>query len=184
MNSMFTDAQLNFGKVLVLNKNSKIKISEITTKIRATSIKPLRASRRKIEAANILISDLQYAFWYTNGYVKHLELKIYSVGGNVASTFLALAHENDFVAAITLDPTDVKKLHNNVVILGKLSQTANVMNSALVHATELQAMMSANKDDVTKVQACKVILESSIADLRSDLHIYNDRLEQTISSKW
>lgn len=124
LNQMFTDEQLNVGKVLIMSSNHNIPTHTIERLIRSTLIELDRESSERDALLEYVVENSfaalnQRSF---NGY------EIYIADGtNPCSSLLRAAESASFVAAVEIDAADLKSLHNASVSHKHISNARNAM---------------------------------------------------------
>lgn len=124
LNKMFPDDQLNVGKVLIMNSGHNIPLQTIERLTRSTLTELDSASNNRdafleYAVANSLAATQQEHFH---------EYEIYIANNpNACSMLLRTAEPESFVAAVELDATELKALHNASVSHKHITTARNAM---------------------------------------------------------
>lgn len=114
MTAEMSDSEIEFGNILVLKKDSNLKLSDVKRLTRARTVRLLKETK-DMTTVDLLYRNITYAC----NYLKmcgdnYCFVKIYQLDGDIASTLLSI-QTPDFLAAICLSTQQFKSLHNAVV---------------------------------------------------------------------
>ncbi len=112
LDDKYKDSELNFGRLLVLNGNAKNKLATIKRCVRSKYAKRVKQNAPFEDANSLLINDLCRGFDIC-GQGDGDTCQIFQVDSDAASAFAALGLEG-FIAAIDINASELKKLHNSI----------------------------------------------------------------------
>ena len=182
MNDIFSDDQLNVGKILVLEKNHKLTTSKIKKLTRATTIKKLKSSKT-FDIDSLIISNVNnglLALDDTSSY----DYDVYYVTGN-SSVSSALRLITDSVrGTIEWDAKKVKRLHNACFTKIKIDNAKVQLTNAKRYHEELVEAL--NNQKLSKTVASKTKSLSKITDGYADavLKITVNNIRILMKSVW
>lgn len=151
MNEIFTDDQLNIGKVLVIGSGHNLKLSQIKQLIRASKVRKIKWSGNYDDIDTFILSTMYKA-------ISALEIgeligaDVYRVeGDDVVLTMLAMK-TGGRCKSVNLDAKNVKKLHNACLTKQSIDRAKSSMANAVEIHNDLSVLLTKQKmkNGVTK----------------------------------
>jgi hypothetical protein len=141
MKPIFTDEQLNIGKVLIIGGGHNLPVAEIKRITRATKVRKLKWTDNENDIDDFIISTLYETLYVLNE--NSLEGgDIYRVSGiNSITTFLALKISKPY-RAINLEAKYMKILHNSWLTKQTIDTTRQCMKEAVEAHNNLELLLS------------------------------------------
>jgi hypothetical protein len=174
MNEVFTDEQLNVGKVLILAAGHKLKLSEIKRLTRATKVRKLKWSDKNDDIDTFILLTM-YKTISALGNEDLVDGDVYRVNGVDAVSVMLVLRTGGTCTSVNLDATKIKKLHNACLTKQCIDKARREMLSALKSHNDLAVMLTKQKmkNSITKKTNSLEKLAKGYAD---------DELELTIGS--
>lgn len=124
LNQMFTDGQLNFGKVLIMNSGHNIPLQTIERLTRSTLTELDSATCNRDAFLEYVVENSLAAINQEHFH----EYEIYVADNSDAcSMLLRTAEPEGFIAAVELDTTELKALHNASISHKHITNARNAM---------------------------------------------------------
>jgi hypothetical protein len=182
MNEIFTDDQLNIGKVLVIGSGHNLKLSQIKELIRASKVRKIMWSGNYDDIDTFILSTMYKA-------ISALEIgeltgaDVYRVeGDDVVLTMLAMK-TGGRCKSINLDAKNVKKLHNACLTKQSIDRAKSSMSNAVEIHNDLSVLLTKQKmkNGVTKKTNAldKVVQGYADAELAETLEKIKDVMSKT-----
>lgn len=182
MNEIFTDDQLNIGKVLVIGSGHNLKLSQIKQLIRAGKVRKIKWSGNYDDIDTFILSTMYKA-------ISALEIgeligaDVYRVeGDDVVLTMLAMK-TGGRCKSVNLDAKNVKKLHNACLTKQSIDRAKSSMANAVEIHNNLSVLLTKQKmkNGVTKKTNAldKVVQGYADAELAETLEKIKDVMSKT-----
>lgn len=182
MNDVFTDDQLNIGKVLVVGSGHNLKMSQIKQLIRANKVRRIKWSGNYDDVDTFLLSVMYKA-------ISALDIKeligadVFRVDGNDAVTTMLAIKTGGKCISVNLDAVNIKKLHNACLTKQGIDIAKRQMAHAIQSHNDLSVMLTKQKvkNFVTKktIALDKVMQGYADAELATTLEKINDVMSST-----
>lgn len=142
LNKMFADDQLNVGKVLIMTSDHNIPLQTIERLTRSTLTElDSASSNRDAFLAYVVQNSLEAMNQHT-----FYDQEIYLANNsNACSTLLRTAEPESFIAAVELDATELKALHNASLSHKQVSNARKAMLRAKKEHKELLRLTKKSK---------------------------------------
>lgn len=138
---LFTDAQLNIGKILVLSENVNLTDEEIKRLTKASCVRKLNWEDESEDIDQFVLYAVSNAMFALNMY----ELgngEVYRIDGHDATTTMLALKVGNLFKALFLDNKSIKKLHNAYLTKKIIDNARYQINCALKHHNELAEILS------------------------------------------
>jgi hypothetical protein len=183
MDDVFTDEQLNIGKVLVLAGGHKLKLAEIKRLTRATKVRKLKWSGNYDDVDTFVLSTM-YKTISALGNNDLIGGDVYRVDGDDAVTTMLALKTGGACKSVNLDSKSVKKLHNACLTKQSIDITKREMIRAIESHNDLSVMLTKQmkKNSVTKKTNALDKLVQGYADTELDLTV--GRIKDVMENTW
>lgn len=144
MNDVFTDEQLNIGKVLVIGSGHKLKPAQIKKLIRAKTVRKLKWSGVHDDVDTFILSTMYKA---VSALENHdlIGADVYRVEGDDAVTTMLTLKTGGKCKAVSLDAKSVKKLHNACLTKQEVDRAKRQMSNAIEIHNDLSVILTKQK---------------------------------------
>lgn len=164
-----SDAELEFGNILVMKESSKLKVADIKRLTRATKVKRIKPNGVDDAAVNTLYRNIQFACTELKMYGDWFSfVKLYQMEGEIASTMLSL-QTSDFLAATCMTATNYKSLHNAVTIRMRVNPLKAMLTHLISENQKLLDLLAHKKDHKSHLAKAGKTLRKIDADYCSAL---------------
>lgn len=183
MNDLFTDEQLNIGKVLVLAGGHKLKLAEIKRLTRATKVRKLKWSGNFDDVDTFVLSTM-YKTISALGIEDLMGGDVYRVyGDNAVTTMLALK-TGGACKSVNLNTKDIKKLHNACLTKQGIDKAKREMIKAIESHNDLSVILTKQmtKNSVTKKTNALDKLVRGYADAELDVTV--GKIKEVMEKTW
>jgi hypothetical protein len=183
MNDVFTDEQLNVGKVLVLACGHKLKLAEIKRLTKATKVRKLKWSGNYDDVDTFVLSAM-YKTISALGIDDLIGGDVYRVDGEDAVTTMLVLKTGSACKSVNLDAKNIKKLHNACLTKEGIDKARREMIRAIESHNDLSVMLTKQKmkNSVTKKTNALDKLIQGYAD--AELNATLGKIKEVMKNTW
>lgn len=182
MNSVYTDDELNVGKILVLSRGHKFTINEIK---KTTSAEKLRKFRFEPNGcANGFINVTLCRALRAIGIETNFDIDLYFVEGEGATSTLLRLKTDCVLRTLEVDSKGVKKLHNACVIKEQIDDVKHLLQKAKdAHNALSEVLTNYSKNNFIKDKE-NIFNLLTYGYAESELKEKQDEIEEMLKNKW
>ena len=183
MNDVFTDEQLNIGKVLVLAAGHKLKLAEIKRLTRATKVRKLQWSGNYDDIDAFVLSTM-YKSISALGIHNLIGGDVFRVDGDDAVTSMLALKTDAVCKSVNFDAKSIKKLHNACLTKQSIDIAKKQMMSAIDSHNDLSVVFTKQKlkNSITKKTKA---LDKLIQDYaNSELNATVVKIREVMENTW
>jgi hypothetical protein len=182
MNDIFSDDQLNIGKVLVIGSGHNLKLSQIKQLIRASKVRKIKWSGN-YDDIDTFVQSVMYKAISALEIDEFFGADVYRVDGDDAVTTMLAMKTGGRCKAVYLDDKNVKKLHNACLTKQSIDRAKRMMANAIETHNDLSVVLTKQKikNSVTKKTNAldKVVQGYADAELATTLEKIKDVMRNT-----
>jgi len=183
MNDVFTDEQLNVGKVLVLACGHKLKLEEIKRMTKATKVRKLKWTVEEDDIDTFVLATM-YKTISALGRQNLIGSDVYRVSGDDAVTTMMTFKLGESCKSVNLDAMNIKKLHNACLTKQSIDRAKVHMANAIDSHNDLSVMLTKRKikNSVTKKTNALDKLIQGYAD--KELNVTMGEIKEVMGRIW
>jgi hypothetical protein len=183
MDDVFTDEQLNIGKVLMLATRHKLKLAEIKRLTRATKVRKLKWSGNYDDVDTFVLSTMYKAIYALDNN-ELIGGDVYRVDGDDAVTSMLALKTSGVYKSVNLDSKNIKRLHNACLTKQSIDNTKREIFRAIGSHNDLSVVLTKQmkKNSVTKKTNALDKLLQGYAD--TELNLTIDKIKDIMGNTW
>lgn len=183
MRLTFTAEQLNFGKLLVLEKNHDLKLAEIKRLIGATSVRELK-SGKQIATVDEYMQDIIGTAASQVSLHRINDIRLYEVHGDVKSAMLAMRTDK-LICAVQLSGEQLNQLNYNSDLMYKINKVRYHIGMSEKMSSALMVEFSANQQLIKKFSAKSKAINALAANYGiAEIEKLKSSIRAMMKSKW
>jgi hypothetical protein len=144
MDEMYTDEQLNIGKVLVVGSGHKLKISQIKQLIRADKVRKIKWSGNVDDVDTFVLSVICRAIIALK-IDDLIDADLYRVDGDGTAMTMLGIKTGGKCKTVNLDAKNIKRLHNAIFTKDRIDRAKRQMDRAIESHNDLSAILTKQK---------------------------------------